>query len=192
MSDQKIEETKISNVEENEVPEAQTEAVQDLILGKFKSVDDLKTAYLNLQKQQGNHSSELGELRKWKQDFDAFLSKVQEENEEEVAKQEYMNNYLTKYDNENYFQNEAFKKLYSSAFNVLGTALDTDGFVQQLEDYVLSRIALNEQLNNAQAENKKVTDSLDFSKGESKSSEKKLRFQDIPADELEKYIAKYV
>lgn len=174
-----------------EVQESQPEK-SDLILGKFKSVEDLKTAYQNLQKQQGEQSVELGELRKLKQAIQQIAEKKQEEDLQESAKQEYVNNFLSKYDNENYFQNDAFKTLYSAAFDALGTDLDTDGFVQKLEDYVVSRILLKEQLKNAQDENKSATDSLNFSKGESKSSDKKLRFQDIPQNELEKYIAKYV
>lgn len=164
----------------------------ELILGKFKTIEDLKNAYQNLQKQQGEQSVELGELRKLKQALQQIAEKKKEEDLQESAKQEYVNNYLSKYDNENYFQNDAFKTLYSAAFDALGTNLDTDGFVQKLEDYVVSRILLKEHLKNAQDENKSATDSLNFSKGESKSTEKKLRFQDIPQDELEKYIAKYV
>ena len=176
---------------EKVVQESQQEKT-DLILGKFKTIEDLKTAYQNLQKQQGEQSVELGELRKLKQALQQIAEKKQEEDLQESAKQEYVNNYLSKYDNENYFQNDAFKSLYTAAFDALGTNLDTDGFVQKLEDYVISRILLKEQLKNAQDENKTATDSLNFSKGESKSTEKKLRFQDIPQNELEKYIAKYV
>lgn len=202
MSEEKKQEENLNqNSEENEavLPQQNEEVVQepkdeksDLILGKFKTVEDLKTAYQNLQKQQGEQSVELGELRKLKQALQQIAEKKQEEDLQESAKQEYVNNFLAKYDNENYFQNDAFKALYSAAFDALGTDLDTDGFVQKLEDYVLSRILLKEQLKNAQDENKNATDSLNFSKGESKSKEKKLRFQDIPQNELEKYIAKYV
>lgn len=180
-----------SQKNENTINEAQDEKT-DLILGKFKTVEDLKTAYQNLQKQQGEQSVELGELRKLKQALQQIAEKKQEEDSQKTAKEEYINNFLSKYDNENYFQNDAFKTLYSAAFDALGTDLDTDGFVQKLEDYVVSRILLKEQLKNAQDENKNATDSLNFSKGEAKSTEKKLRFQDIPQDELEKYIAKYV
>ena len=179
----------------SEVAEPQNDDVNeatDLILGKFKTIEDLKTAYQNLQKQQGEQSVELGELRKLKQAIQQIAEKKQEEDLLKSAKEEYVNNYLTKYDNENYFQNEAFKTLYSAAFDALGTDLDTDGFVQKLEDYVVSRMLLKEQLKNAQDENKNATDSLNFSKGDSKSVDKKLRFQDIPQNELEKYIAKYV
>lgn len=182
----------IQKNEADEKNENQAENKSDLILGKFKTYEDLKTAYQNLQKQQGEQSVELGNLRKLKQVLQDLALKQKEEEANELAKQEYINNYFAKYDNENYFQNDAFKNLYSEAFKVLGTDLDTDLFVQKLEDYVLSRIMLKEQLKNAQDENKSVTDSLSFSKGEAKKSDKKLRFQDIPPEELEKYIAKYV
>lgn len=189
-NDEQVSELQLKNNEEV-AQEPQSEK-SELILGKFKSVEDLKTAYQNLQKQQGEQSVELGELRKLKQALQQIAEKKQEEDLQESAKQEYVNNYLSKYDNENYFQNDAFKTLYSAAFDALGTNLDTDGFVQKLEDYVISRILLKEQLKNAQDENKSATDSLNFSKGEAKSADKKLRFQDIPQSELEKYIAKYV
>ena len=70
--------------------------------------------------------------------------------------------------------------------------MDTDEFVQKIEDYVASRILLNERLKNTQNENKNATDSLNFLKGSVNTSDKKLRLQDIPQSELEKYIAKYV
>lgn len=191
-------ETTISNNENSQKTETDkkdenpTDNKSDLILGKFKNYEDLKMAYQNLQKQQGEQSVELGNLRKLKQVLQEVVAKQKEEEAKELEKQEYVNNYLAKYDNENYFQNDAFKNLYSEAFQALGTNLDTDLFVQKLEDYVLSRIMLKEQLKNAQDENKSATDSLSFSKGETKKSDKKLRFQDIPPEELEKYIAKYV
>lgn len=191
-------ETTISNNENSQKTETDKkdenpiDNKSDLILGKFKNYEDLKTAYQNLQKQQGEQSVELGNLRKLKQVLQEVVAKQKEEEAKELEKQEYVNNYLAKYDNENYFQNDAFKNLYSEAFQALGTNLDTDLFVQKLEDYVLSRIMLKEQLKNAQDENKSATDSLSFSKGETKKSDKKLRFQDIPPEELDKYIAKYV
>lgn len=191
-------ETTISNnensqkIETDKKDENLTGNKSDLILGKFKNYEDLKMAYQNLQKQQGEQSVELGNLRKLKQVLQEVVAKQKEEEAKELEKQEYVNNYLAKYDNENYFQNDAFKNLYSEAFQALGTNLDTDLFVQKLEDYVLSRIMLKEQLKNAQDENKSATDSLSFSKGETKKSDKKLRFQDIPPEELDKYIAKYV
>lgn len=193
MSEQKNVESKVSEnlekgVENQDLPNENS----DLILGKFKSVDDLKTAYQNLQKQQGMQSAELGELRKLKQVLQNIADKKLEEESQEKLKQEYIANYLSKYDNENYFQNEAFKNLYSSAFKALGTNLDTDEFVQKIEDYVASRILLNERLKNTQNENKNATDSLNFLKGSVNTSDKKLRLQDIPQSELEKYIAKYV
>ena len=104
----------------------------------------------------------------------------------------YLSSYLEKYNNDNYFKNDAFKKLYASAYNALGTGLDTDSFVEMIEKYVASRLLLNEQIKKAEEENKNVTDSLDFAKGVSKNAEKKLRFQDVPPSEYRKYLAKYI
>lgn len=164
----------------------------DLILGKFKSVEDLKTAYLNLQKHQGAQSEELGKLRKLAQVLSTALSQEGANIQKYNDKVDYINNNLQKYDNENYFKNDAFKNLYQAAFEALGTNLDTDGFIKKLEDYVASRLLLSEQLKNAQDENKLATDGLSFSNGVSKKPEKKIRFQDIPVEDIAKYIAKYV
>ena len=38
----------------------------------------------------------------------------------------------------------------------------------------------------------KITDSMDLQSGNSKKPDKNLRMQDIPPEELEKYIAKYI
>ena len=66
-------ETTISNNENSKKTETDkkdenpTDNKSDLILGKFKTYEDLKMAYQNLQKQQGEQSVELGNLRKLKQ-----------------------------------------------------------------------------------------------------------------------------
>ena len=41
-------------------------------------------------------------------------------------------------------------------------------------------------------ENEKLTDSFGFEAGENTKNERSLKFQDIPVNELEKYIAKYI
>lgn len=121
-----------------------------------------------------------------------IASKKQELEKELNDKKEYLTSNLMKYDSENYFQNESFKNLYKEAFNALGTKLDTDKFVNLIDDYVESRILANDRKLIADKENNDLTDSMNFSSGESKKQERTLRMQDIPDDELEKYIAKYV
>jgi len=50
---------------QNDYEEGQASApLENLILGKFKSVEDLSKAYQELEKLQGNQSQELGNLRK--------------------------------------------------------------------------------------------------------------------------------
>lgn len=121
-----------------------------------------------------------------------IASKKQELENELIDKKEYLNSNLMKYDSENYFQNESFKNLYKEAFNALGTKLDTDKFVKLVDDYVESRIEASNRKQIANKENDDLTDSMNFSGGETKKQERVLRMQDIPDDELEKYIAKYV
>jgi len=107
-------------------------------------------------------------------------------------KREYLEKNLAEYNTENYLQNEDFKNLYSEAFGALGTNLDTAKFVQLLDKYVDSRIQNHSRKINAQKETENLTDSFNFTNGENPKAEKKLRMQDIPPEELEKYIAKYI
>lgn len=104
----------------------------------------------------------------------------------------YLSENLAKYDSENYLQNQSFKELYAEAFSALGTNLDTDKFVKLLDNYVESRILAHSKKLAASKENDKLTDSFSYQKGQSKKAEKSLRMQDIPDDQLEKYIAKYI
>ena len=107
-------------------------------------------------------------------------------------KREYLINNLADYDTENYLQNDAFQSLYSQAFNALGTKLNTPKFIELVENYVNSRIESNNRKLSAQKENESVTDSLAFKNGVSKKTEKPLKFQDIPPEELEHYISLYI
>lgn len=113
-------------------------------------------------------------------------------NSELNSKKQYLSENLSKYDSENYFQNDSFKNLYSEAFSALGTNLDTDKFVKLLDDYVKSRIDLNSKKLAAIKENDKATDSMNFQSGISNKSDKKPKMQELSDDELQKYIAKYV
>lgn len=132
-------------------------------------------------------------------DYDSLLQVIQKIsdakdklNKEMDSKKQYLNKNLSKYDSENYFQNDSFKNLYSEAFSALGTNLDTDKFINLLDKYVESRINLHSKNLAAQKENNSATDSMNFDSGISKKTDKVPRMQDIPDNELEKYIAKYV
>ncbi|MCM1266123.1 MAG: hypothetical protein NC200_07985 [Candidatus Gastranaerophilales bacterium] len=177
-----------NNVQNNEL----NEKVQELILGKFKSVDDLVDAYKNIQKQQGAQSEELGNLRKTAE----FLSNLTELYNMNAGhnqnKFDYIVNNLSKYDTDKFMRNPEFKNLYTEAFNALGTDLDTEKFVDLVDKYVESRILAQAAIKAAEKENESLTDGMQFSSGKYKKAEKKLRMQDIPPEELESYIAKYI
>lgn len=127
--------------------------------------------------------------------FDFLKQAVKLKNDEMQDNQDkykYLSENLIKYDTDEYFKNESFKDLYTEAFNLLGTKLDTPKFIDLLDKYVSSRMDIHSKNLAAKKENDSVTDSFDFKSGLSKKEDKKLRFQDIPEEELEKYIAKYI
>lgn len=107
-------------------------------------------------------------------------------------KLEYLEKILSKYDSDKYLKNPEFQKLYGAAFEALGTDLDTDMFVDLIDKYVESRLAAEILSQAAVNENDRATDGIQFQSGKSKKSQRKLRMQDIPAEELESYIAKYI
>lgn len=121
-----------------------------------------------------------------------LVEKKQELENDKKLKEEYLTSSLANYDTEDYLQNPQFKSLYAEAFNALGTNLDTEKFVNLLDKYVESRIQSHIYKKSVQSENERITDGMDFKSGNSKNPDKNLRMQDIPPEELEKYIAKYI
>ena len=84
--------------QENEVVQDSGESskkedpVEELILGKFKSVDDLAKAYEELQRHQGQNSEELGNLRKELNSFNTLKKDI-----EQVEKFKNVYNVFAKY-----------------------------------------------------------------------------------------------
>ena len=121
-----------------------------------------------------------------------FVDKKRASIDEINNKREYLEANLSKYDSENYFQNDSFKTLYANMFEKLGTNLDTGKFISLVDDYVNSRIEAFSKMKSAENENRSLTESFEFQSGKSPKTDRKLRMQDIPENELEKYIAKYI
>lgn len=169
-----------SGVSENHYAESAVQQVQpegqsvqdpseDLILGKFKSVEDLSKAYEELQRHQGLCSEELGWLRKnvssmnqLKQSFETlyemqngFLQNIKRDQE--------------KYNSPEYFQDPTFREIYKEALESLGDNLDTDKFVNLLEAYVSSRIFANNRKQSAQNETQQILDSMTYDKNNKSS-----------------------
>ena len=71
-----IEENLIQEEGESIEIEESLDPSSDLILGKFKSVDELIKAYQELQKHQGHSSEELGSLRKEMANLNGFKEQM--------------------------------------------------------------------------------------------------------------------
>ena len=134
-----------------------------LILGKFKSAEDLASAYKQLEKLQGNQSSELGMLREKVASMDKAdevlnLFKSVYENRTVIQKS------AKKYPE--YFADPSFKQLYTEAYRVLGAELDVDRLVNLVEGYASARIFAYEKSKQADAETKKAISGMTFDKND--------------------------
>lgn len=152
------------NYSTTEFLEGQSQDPSELILGKFKSVDDLSKAYLELQKHQGESSQELGNLRKNAQS----VSNLTEALAKAITMQEQFDEMIRvdreRYNQPEYFQDSAFRQIYREAFMALGDNLDTDKFVNLLEGYVKSRLSAYEKGKSAEAETQNLIDGMGYSK----------------------------
>lgn len=144
-------------------------SVEELILGKFKSVDDLSKAYQELEKRQGLQSDELGSLRKKCVSYDAMDEAFKGMKLLLGPYGQVLREARSKYDTPNYFQNPSFEEMFKEAFYALGDKLDTDKFVNLLESYVSSRIFAYEQSRAAGKETQDIINSMGYSKNPNSS-----------------------
>lgn len=165
---------------------------EQLILGKFKSVNELSKAYTELEKLQGSQSKELGSLRQKNSFFNAIgemLNKQQEvkNSQEEISKD------LEKYNTPEYFQNPIFREIYKEAFLVLGNNLDTDRLVDLAETYVKSRIFASERAKAAQKETDNAIDAMTFSKNKVSSiTPPKKRLDEMTPKEVDDLLERLI
>ena len=141
------------------------QAPSELILGKFKSVEDLTKAYKELEKFQGTQSKELGELRQ-KASITEDVNKAWEKQQEIEKAQENLRQIAQKYNSPQYFQDPSFREIYKEAYLALGENLDSDRFVKLIEDYVTARILANKKIQAVEKENRSAIDMMNFSKNE--------------------------
>ena len=165
----------------------------NLILGKFKSIEDLTKAYQELQKYQGQSSEELGRLRKESDStfglFNSLLEAISMSNE----LSETLREVREKYDTPEYFQDASFKELYKEAFYALKHDLDSDKFIGLLENYVNSRLALSEKNKLAEAETQKVLDSMTYSKNpKSMLTKPNKSLDEMTTQEIDELLEKYI
>lgn len=135
---------------------------QNLILGKFKSVEELSKAYEELQRYQGKCSEELGMLRKNSYEHNEIMRNFEKLQELSKAVSTRVQQDVTKYNSPEYFQDPTFKEMYKEAFYALGEKLDTDKFVKLLEGYVSSRIFAENKKRAAQSETQQALDAMSY------------------------------
>ena len=148
--------------------EGQADAPSNLILGKFKNVEDLSKAYRELEKHQGIQSEELGVLRQNSVRLNNIVQSWEKEKNIKNAEKD-LREVSEKYNTPEYFQDSSFRQIYKEAYLALGNNLDTEKFINLLEGYVSSRIFAHEKNRAEKAETQKVLDSMNFSKNEKNS-----------------------
>lgn len=160
----------IDNSEANSQRQSDSTKVEDkssdpstLILGKFKSTEDLTEAYKQLEKLQGNQSSELGALRE-------KLTSMNNSNEAIKLFESIVNNQAQiqeaakKYPN--YFADPSFKQLYVEAYRAIGADLDVDRLVNLVESYAAARIFEYKKSQAAEAETQQAIGGMKFDKND--------------------------
>lgn len=168
----------------------QADAPSELILGKFKSVEDLSKAYQELQKHQGIQSQELGDLRQNSAAFNLVQNAWTRQNELYSSASE-LQQTAEKY--RTYFEDPSFRDIYKEAYVALGRNLDTDRLVNLIEGYVSSRIFALEKSKAAQAETQKAIDSMSFSKNETNSfNPPKKRLDEMTPKEMDELLEKLI
>ena len=174
-------------------PQSEEKSVSDpsaLILGKFKSTEDLTQAYKQLEKLQGNQSSELGMLR------EKVASMNQNDELLKVLKSVYENKDLIqesvkKYPE--YFSDPSFKQLYTEAYRAFGAELDVDKLVNLVEGYASARIFAYEKSKQAEAETKKTISGMKFDKNEKTvSTPVRKSIQQMSPKELDEMLEKLI
>ncbi|MBE7703790.1 MAG: hypothetical protein E7Z89_07060 [Cyanobacteria bacterium SIG28] len=166
---------------------------EELILGKFRSVEDLSKAYLELQRHQGENSKELGELRKGSNSMENLLQTLIKAIDVKDNAKEYIESFRQKYNTPEYFQNDEFNEIFKEAYMALGQNLDTDRFINLLEKYVGSRINAYDKANAAKKETQKALDSMTYSKN-SKSSytPPKKHFDEMTPQEIDEMLERLI
>ncbi len=169
-----------------------TPAPSNLILGKFKSVEELTKAYKELEKFQGTQSEELGLLRQ-KALLSEDVNKAWEKQQQIEKAQENLKQVAQKYNSPQYFQDPSFREIYKEAYLALGENLDSDRFVTLIEDYVASRILAIEKSKAVEKENRSAIDAMNFSKNEVSSiTPPKKRIDEMTQTELDELLKRLI
>ena len=194
-----IEDVENSNFSSNEIQQegqsfdTEKDPTEELILGKFKSVEDLAKAYEELQKRQGQSSEELGNLRKeiagvneMKNAF-SFINAKKNEFFETIQRDK------EKFASQGYFEDPTFKEIYQEALLVYGADLDTDRMIDLIEKYVSGRIQAHEKKKLASSETQSILDSMSYSKNpKQKFTPPKKSFDEMTPQEVDELLDRLI
>lgn len=186
-------EASVTDLKENDGQAEISAPPQELILGKFKSVEDLSKAYEELQKHQGKTSAELGTLRKNLSEFNSLKEFSEKVSSLKDALIPQIQRDKELYDSPEYFQNPTFKEMYTEALIAYGDNLDTDRMVNLLETYVKERISAYEKGKSANNETQGILNSMSYSKNPKTSLEKpKKSLSEMTEDEFRESVRKLI
>ena len=176
-----------------EVEEVSVDPSDDLILGKFKSVDELIKAYQELQKHQGHSSEELGSLRKEMANLNGFKEQMNFYNSKQKEYFDVIQRDKEKYLSKGYFENPTFKEIYKEALGVFGANLDTDRMIELLDNYVETQIQANEKRKVAEKETQKALDSMIYADGSKATfTPPKKRFDEMTEKEIDELLDRLI
>lgn len=188
-NDDNIDSQNLSQTEQKEVKD-KPQSPSSLILGKFKSTEDLTEAYKQLEKLQGSQSSELGMLREKTASIESSneaLSLLQNVYDNMGMIQEYMKKYSE------YFSDPSFKQIYTEAFRAFGTELDVDRLVNLVESYASARIFAYEKSKQANAETQQLINGIKFDKNDKNVNiPVKKSIQQMTPKELDEMLEKLI
>ena len=186
-----------AEAQQTATPQAQEQQGQGLnnnmILGKFKSVDDLANAYKNMESHFGQQSKEIGELRGKAQMLDNFLKNNEQKEKMSKVVKDYLEIALGKYKKDEYFNSSEFTDLFKEAFMMIGPNLDIDKFVSMLDKYTAARISLNDKQKAAQKETENAKSQMQFSDSATKKNQESvLNLDKLTPEEIDAYVAKHI
>ena len=164
-----------------------------LILGKFKSVQELEKAYEELQKYQGRSSEELGSMRKELSNLGDFKNLCDFYQTMQNEYLEIIERDKAKYSAPEYFQDPTFREIYKEALLTFGSNLDTDRMINLLDTYVEARIKANDKKKSAQSETQNVLDSMTYFKNpKSTITPPKKRLDEMTEQEVDELLERLI
>ena len=159
----------------------------NLIGGKFKSLEDLSKAYMELERKYGLQAREVGELRQIANEYAVHKQNCERNLQQLSEFQSFIQGLSEKYNSDNYLKNREFREILKAAYNAYGNKLDVDSLVSMLEGYMNTRNSLAQKAEAFQSEVDSATDMLGYSaNNHSKFKGPKKRLTDMTPEELDK------